>query len=82
MDEGILAAWLIGEGIVIYNSHKANKYLPVPGQLLAVSGLFAMLGLLAIPQPGLATLLAVGLDVAAFMKLAPAITAGEQGGGK
>jgi hypothetical protein len=77
MDEAILAAWLIGEGIVIYNAHKANKYLPVPGQLLAVSGLFALLGLLAIPQPGIATLLAVGLDAAAFMKLAPVVSGAE-----
>jgi hypothetical protein len=77
MDEGILAAWLVGEGIVFYNAHKANKYMPVPGQVLAVSGLFALLGLLAITQPGIATLLAVGLDAAAFMKLAPQISGAE-----
>jgi hypothetical protein len=49
---------------------------PMPGELLASSGLFIMLGLLGMAQPGLASLLAWGFDAAAFLDLAPEVLAG------
>lgn len=69
---GFIAAWLVGEGIVIYRSVKVNKVPPGPGQLLLSSGVFVLLGLLAeAPQArSLAITLAWGFDIAAFMNIA------------
>lgn len=67
-------AWLVGEGIVIYRSVKVSKAPPGPGQLMVTSGVFVLLGLLAEAGDGgrkLATTLAVGFDIAAFMTLRP-----------
>lgn len=79
---GLIAAWLTGEGIIIYRSVKNQKAPPGPGQLLIASGVFVMLALLAeAPKlKPLATTLAWGFDIAAFMNLfgtgAPKATAG------
>ncbi len=64
-------AWLVGEGIIIYRSVKVHKAPPGPGQLLFSSGLFVMLALLAESPAArpLATTLAWGFDVAAWMNL-------------
>lgn len=66
-----LAAWMVGEGIIIYRSVKKQKAPPGPGQLLLSSGVFVMLGLLAESQAirPLAITLAWGFDIAAFMNL-------------
>lgn len=66
-----LAAWLVGEGIIIYRSVKRLKAPPGPGALLFTSGLFVMLALLADSPKArpLATTLAWGFDLAAFMNL-------------
>jgi len=66
-----LAAWLIGEGIIVYRSVKQQKAPPGPGQLLLSSGLFVMLGLLAESRSArpLAITLAYGFDIAALMNL-------------
>lgn len=66
-----IAAWLVGEGIIVYRSVKAYKAPPGPGQLLLSSGVFVMLGLLSEAQQArfLATALAWGFDAAAFMNL-------------
>lgn len=66
-----IAAWLVGEGIIVYRSIKVQKAPPGPGQLALTSGLFIALALLAeLGQArSVATMLAWGLDVAAFMKL-------------
>jgi hypothetical protein len=68
---GIILAWLIGEGIIVYRSVHANHAPPVPGTLLAPSGLFLLLALLAEYQParGAATALAFGVDIAAMLNL-------------
>lgn len=53
--------------------------MPVPGQLLAASGIFAMLGLLSEAGAGasfLASTLAWGFDLAAFLNIAPSISTG------
>lgn len=67
----LVAAWLVGEGIIIYRSVKNQKAPPGPGQLLLSSGLFVMLAVLAEAQSArkLAITLAWGFDIAALMNL-------------
>lgn len=80
---GIVLAWAVGEGIIIYRSVRKRHAPPMPGQLLASSGLFVLLGLLAEAQSarGLAAAMAWGFDLAAFMNLAPSLTGGTGGKG-
>ena len=48
---GIVLAWLVGEGILTYRSFEDDHRPPLPGQLLAASGIFVMmLALLAEAQ--------------------------------
>jgi hypothetical protein len=70
--EGFILAWLAGEGIVAYRWVKAGAP-PPPGALLAVSGFFALLAALASYQPAraTATIIAVGIDVAAILQVLP-----------
>jgi len=69
--EAFITAWLVGEGIIIYRSVKTLKAPPGPGQLLLSSGVFVLLGLMASSPKArpLATTLAWGFDIAAFMNL-------------
>jgi hypothetical protein len=73
---GLALAWAVGEGIVIYRQVRLNHAPPIPGALLATSGLFVLLALLAQAEQArfLAAALAWGFDVAAFMNLFPAVT--------
>ena len=73
---GIALAWAVGEGILIYRSVRYQHGPPVPGALLASSGLFVLLALLAQADRArfLATALAWGFDAAAFMNLFPPVT--------
>lgn len=66
-------AWLVGEGIIVYRSVRVQKAPPGPGQLLLVSGVFVLLGLLAESPAArpLAVTFAWGLDIAAFMNVVP-----------
>ena len=66
-----IAAWLVGEGIIVYRSVKNQKAPPGPGQLLLSSGVFVMLALLSEAQSArrLAITLAWGFDLAALMNL-------------
>ena len=75
---GLVAAWAVGEGIIIYRAFKRTHAPPMPGALLASSALFVMLALLAESDSAkpLATTLAWGFDLAAFLNLAPQITGG------
>lgn len=73
-----ILAWFIGEGIISYRAIKNTHAPPVPGALLATSGIFGLLAILAefdAARPT-ATLLAYGFDIAAFMNIAPGITGG------
>lgn len=69
---GIVVAWLVGEGIIVYRTWKKSKAPPGPGQLLLSSGLFVFLALIAESDRArtLATVLAWGFDIAAFMNIA------------
>jgi hypothetical protein len=66
-----ILAWLVGEGIIVYRSVKVQKVPPGPGQLMFSSAVFVMLALLAESEQArpLATTLAWGFDIAAFMKV-------------
>lgn len=66
-----IAAWLTGEGIIIYRSVKQQKAPPGPGQLLLSSGVFVMLALLAEAKSAksLATTLAWGFVAAAWLNI-------------
>jgi hypothetical protein len=79
---GLVAAWAVGEGIIIYRSFKQRKAPPMPGALLASSALFVMLALLAESDTArpLAVTLAWGFDLAAWLNLAPQITGGSATG--
>ena len=79
-----MAAWAVGEGIIIYRAVKQRKAPPMPGQLVATSALFVMLALLAESDSAkpLAVTLAWGFDLAAFLNLAPQITGGSATAGK
>jgi hypothetical protein len=72
---GITLAWLIGETIIVWRSVTRQHHAPVPGALLGSSGFFALLALLAEYQPArpAATLLAFGIDAAAWLQV-PVIT--------
>lgn len=63
--------WLFGEGIVIYRSAKTYHAPPGPGTLLASSGLFVLLALLAEYPPARRTAiaLALGFDLTGFLAL-------------
>lgn len=65
----IILAWLVGEGLMIYNDVTKKHRPPLPGDLLSTSGLFVLLALLGESQPGLAAKLAWGFDAAAFLVL-------------
>lgn len=68
---GLVMAWLVGEGIIIYRSVQQRKTPPGPGQLALSSGVFVLLALLAeIPQAKTAaTMLAWGFNIAAYTNL-------------
>ena len=68
---GIILAWLIGEGVIVYRSVSKDHSPPVPGALLATSGLFIMLAILAEYDKArfLATAMAFGVDIAAILNL-------------
>lgn len=76
---GIVLAWAVGEGIIIYRAYKVTKAPPMPGQLLASSGLFVMLALLAEADRArfLAAALAWGFDIAALLNVLPQIATGQ-----
>jgi len=72
---GITLAWLIGETIIIWRKVGQEHRPPSPGVLLGSSAFFALLALVAEYQPArpAATLLAFGIDLAAWLQV-PAVT--------
>jgi len=74
----LTAAWLFGLGLITYRNIARNHQPPVPGTLLAASGLFALLALAAEYQPAAApaALAAWGFDLAALLNILPGNLAG------
>lgn len=80
MKGGIVAAWLVGEGIVGWRIVHRDHAIPAPGVLLGIGALFLGGALIAEWVPKSAPLvLAVlaGLDVAAFLNVLPAGLGGQ-----
>jgi len=73
MRAGFTAAWLFGMGIITWRFAVREHRPPVPGSMLAASGFFALLALVAEypPAAGAATLTAWGVDLAALLNLFP-----------
>lgn len=73
MSRGILLAWLAGMGLVTWRGVAKYKKPVPPGQYLAASGVYAMLGLVAEWQPAapVAALMAWGFDLAVFLDVLP-----------
>ena len=69
MSTGFILAWMVGEGLMIFNDVHRHKRPPLPAELLSTSGLFVLLALLGNAAPTLAALLAWGFDIAAFLAL-------------
>lgn len=77
---GLAGAWLLGEAIVIWRQVHKSRRLPVPGQLLGTTGLFAALALIAdasVAARPVVTWLAWGLDIAGLLNVLPAGLAGD-----
>ena len=72
MDGSLFAAFLVGEGVVIWRIVQRWHKVPVPAQLLGVTGLFIGLALIADAVPNArrtVTVLAWGLDVAGLLSV-------------
>lgn len=69
----LVLAWLIGEGIIVWRSAVKEHRPPVPGDMLAATGLFALLAVLAEYQPArsAATAFAYGVDLAVLLQVLP-----------
>lgn len=68
----LLTEWLVAEGIIFYRAYAKEHHVPMPGQLLAASGAFVLLALLAEAGPGAAQLAATlggGFVMAAGLNL-------------
>lgn len=65
----LIMAWLTGEAIVSYKAVHNEHHAPFPSELLATSGAFLLLAMLAEASPQIAGLLGWGFDIAAIIKL-------------
>ena len=76
---GLILAWIAGESIVIYRNWKTDHRPPMPGQLIAVSGVYLGAALLTSAGPSgplLGGAVGWGMTIAAFLNLAPSLTGG------
>lgn len=83
MRAAFVSAWLFGMGLITYRYVVKQHQPPIPGSMLAASGTFALLALVAEYQPaaGAAAAVAWGLDLAALLGLFPESVAGPGSGG-
>lgn len=70
---GLILAWAVGEGIIVWRSAFQQHKPPPPGDLLAATALFALLAVVAEYEPARAAAIALawGLDLAVLMKVLP-----------
>jgi hypothetical protein len=70
---GLILAWAIGEGIIVWRSTVKEHHPPYPGQMLTATAIFALLAVLAEYEPArtAATAMAFGLDIAVLMQVLP-----------
>ena len=72
MKGALAGAWLASTGLVIWRQVRGNPHLPVPGTLLAVTGVFAILAVAGDVVPAaqpVITITAWGLVVAGVYNL-------------
>jgi hypothetical protein len=72
---GLGGAWLAGMAITGWRQVRQSGHMPVPASLIAVTGLFVALGIIAEAAPSTArvvTLTAWGLDLAGLLRILPA----------
>jgi hypothetical protein len=71
---GLVAAFVAGEAMYVWRVvHKYHR-IPVPGDLLGITGMFALLGFVAElggPAATFAAAVGWGLDIAGFLRLFP-----------
>ena len=69
----VILAWAAGMGIIVYRAAGKEHQPPVPGQLLAATGLFALLAAVSeyAPAAPAAGLFAIGVDIAVLMQVLP-----------
>ena len=70
---GLILAWALGEGIIVWRSVVKEHHPPVPGQMLTATAIFALLAVVAEYEPArtAATAMAFGLDIAVLMQVLP-----------
>jgi len=75
---GLVLAWMAGEAIVTWRVWKGQHRPPMPGELLAVSGVYLVAGVIhSAPQGAfLGSALGWGMTLAAFLNVAPQLTGG------
>ena len=74
MKGALAGAWLAGTGLVIWRQLRGGGHVPVPGALLAVTGLVALLGVAAHVVPAAGPFIVVtawGIDAAGLLNLWP-----------
>lgn len=72
MKGALAGAWLAATGLVIWRQVRGNPHLPVPGTLLAVTGVFVLFGVAGDVVPAAQPVIAVtawGLVVAGVYNL-------------
>jgi hypothetical protein len=72
---GLGGAWAVGMAITGWRQVRQSGHMPVPASLMAVTGLFVALGIIAEAAPVTArvvTLTAWGLDLAGLLRILPA----------
>lgn len=70
---GLILAWAVGEGIIVWRSVVKEHHPPYPGQMLTATAIFALLAVVAEYEPArtAATAMAFGLDLAVLMQVLP-----------
>lgn len=78
MRAGVVTAWLFGMGLISYRYIARQHQPPIPGSLLAASGLFALLAVIADWEAAAPAAVAAawGFDLAALLNVLPASVAG------
>lgn len=71
---GVMSAWLVAMGVVSWDQITQDHEAPVPGRLVSVSLLYALLGIVGEWNSGVAALTGWGLVVALAISRAKAKT--------
>jgi hypothetical protein len=73
----LMTEWMVAEGIIVWKGFRQDHHAPLPGRMLAASGAFVLLGLLASVNDStdkVASLFGLGLVLAAGMNILPGVS--------